>query len=297
MKTTKKNGATLLIDTKSTLGEGPVWDWKKQVLFWVDIEGCILHRYNPIRKEHHTWSFEHMVGAVVPTDKDTLLLALENGLARFKPTSETITPLAVLQNNRPEMRYNDGKVGPNGNFWIGSMHKQLAPNSGSLYRVDSHLKVTQMLSGTTISNGMAWTANHKLFYYIDTATQQVAQFSFDKSTSGITNKKVAFTIPESFGAPDGMTIDKEGMLWIAHWGGHAIRRWNPTTGEMIEKVGLPVPNVTSCCFGGENLDTLYIATARSGLNKAQLNEFPLSGGLFAFQTKVKGTPIYYFKET
>ncbi len=295
METTKKHSAELLLETKSILGEGPVWDWKRQALFWVDIEGCMLHQYIPIGKKHQKWSFEHTLGAVAPTEKGNLLLALETALATFEPTSETVTQLTVLQNDRPEMRYNDGKVGPNGNFWIGSMHKQLAPNSGTLYRVDNRLNATQEISGTTISNGMAWSANHKLFYYIDTATQQVAQFSFDKSTSSITNRKIAFTIPKNFGAPDGMTIDDEGMLWIAHWGGNAVRRWNPKTGELLEKIELPAPNVTSCCFGGEGLNTLYITTARSGLNESQLNLFPLSGGLFTFQTRVKGTPIHYFK--
>ncbi len=295
MKTTSKNSADLLLDTTSTLGEGPVWDWKNKLLFWVDIEGGLLHCYNPIGQEHQKWTFGQMLGAVVPTENSTLLLALETGLALFEPNTETLTKLSVLVNDLPELRYNDGKVGPNGNFWIGSMHKQLVPNSGNLYRVDHNLSVTQVISQTTISNGMAWTADHKQFYYIDTATQQVVQFHFDKNTSEIANRQVVITIPESAGAPDGMAIDEEGMLWIAHWGGFAVRRWNPHTGEVIEKIQLPAPNVTSCCFGGAHLDTLYITTARSGLSESQIKEFPQSGGLFAFQSKVKGTRIQYFK--
>ncbi len=284
----------LVLDAKCTLGEGPVWDWKKQHLFWVDIEGKILLRYDPSKGENRSWHFNEMIGAAVPMENGQLLLALESGLATFNAETETLVKHQVLKNGDPLMRFNDGKVGPDGNFWIGSMHKAFAPKAGNLYRVTKDFQTSVHISETTISNGMAWTADHRRFYYIDTPTYRVCSFDFDLGAAEISNKRTAISIPESFGGPDGMCIDADGMLWIAHWGGSCIRRWDPISGEVLEKVEVDAPHITSCCFGGENLDTLYITSARSGLTEAQLGEFPLSGGLFLYKPKVSGTPITYF---
>lgn len=293
MKTAK---ADLLLDTKSVLGEGPVWDWNKQHLLWVDIEGNGLHLFDPMNQEHKQWAFDGMLGAVVPSENGTVLLALESGLATFDLTNEKLIGLSVLENSKREMRYNDGKVDPNGNFWIGSMHKKAAPKMGNLYRVDAQMNPTQHIADTSISNGMAWTSDQKTFYYIDTAAYEVWRYEYDVTTSEIKNKRVAFPIPRDYGGPDGMSIDSEDMLWIAHWGGYCVRRWDPNTGKVLEKVMVDAPHVTSCCFGGNDLKTLYITTARSGLSPSQLEAFPLSGGLFIYESPIPGTPITYFKD-
>lgn len=294
MKTVK---ADLLLDTKSILGEGPVWDWRKQHLLWVDIEGNGLHLFNPRNQQHRLWTFDGMLGATVPIENGTMLLALESGLATFDLVDEQLIKHPVLQNSNPEMRYNDGKVDPNGNFWIGSMHKKATPKMGNFYRVDTKMNTTKHIADTSISNGMAWTSDQKTFYYIDSKAYEVWRYDYDIATSEINTKHIAFSIPEDFGAPDGMSIDSEDMLWIAHWGGNSIRRWNPNTGEVLQKVEVDAPHVTSCCFGGNDLKTLYITTARSGLSQSQLETFPLSGGLFVYKSQVKGTPISYFKDS
>lgn len=290
----KTQNAKLLIDAKSTLGEGPVWDINKQLLYWVDIEGCLLHAYNPSNGEKQERHFDKMIGAAVPTSSGKLLLALESGLASFSFENDTLLRHTALQNTDPEMRYNDGKVDPNGNFWIGSMHKHFAQKSGNLYQVKSNFKTSILIPETTISNGMAWTSDRKMFYFIDSPTFKVR--SYDYNNGVISNGKTAFEIPKHFGSPDGMCIDSENMLWIAHWGGHCIRRWNPINGKVLDKIFIPAPHVTSCCFGGENLKTLYITTARSGLTTESLEEFPLSGGLFTYTPEISGTPITYFKD-
>ncbi|WP_299533607.1 SMP-30/gluconolactonase/LRE family protein [Ulvibacterium sp.] len=289
--------ARLLLDSRSVLGEGPVWDWKKQHLLWVDIEGNSLLFFNPNDSKQKQWTFDGMLGAAVPVENGTVLLALESGLATFNLDNEELIRLPVLKNSNPEMRYNDGKVDPNGNFWIGSMCKNAAQKMGNLYRVDTLMNTTQHIADTSISNGMAWTSDQKTFYYIDTTAYEVWRYGYDIATSEITNKQVAFSIPRDFGGPDGMSIDSEDMLWIAHWGGNCVRRWNPNTGEVLEQVDVEAPHVTSCCFGGNDLKTLYITTARSGLSQNQLEEFPLSGGLFVHESQVKGMPITYFKNS
>lgn len=286
--------AKILYDAQATLGEGPVWDWKRQWLFWVDIEGKRLYRHNPSTGKNTNWSFEDMVGAAVPMKNGNLLLALESGMAEFNLESGQLTWLGLLENSDPEMRFNDGKVSPNGHFWIGSMHKKFYPKSGNLYRVPKNGPISILIRETAISNGMAWTSDLKIFYYIDSPTFQVLAYDFDAATDTISNQRVAFTVPKNHGSPDGMCIDAENKLWIAHWGGNQVRRWDPDKGDVLECVQVDAPHVTSCCFGGKNLESLYITTARSGLNKTKLKQFPLSGGLFVFRPRVSGTPIIYF---
>lgn len=157
MKTTKINEAQLLLNAQCTLGEGPIWDAKSQTLFWVDIEGKQLHNYNPEKEDHRFWELPSMAGAAVLKEDGNLLLALEEGLTTIDIHSGNITSHEVLKNSNPKMRYNDGKVGPNGHFYIGSMHKEVEPGSGNLYRVSSNWETDIQVPNTTISNGMAWT--------------------------------------------------------------------------------------------------------------------------------------------
>lgn len=290
------NKANLLVDAKATLGEGPVWDWKKKLLFWVDIEGCILHSHNRANGENHRYTFDHMIGAAAPTRSGKILLAFESGLASFDLKAGRLNWHYVLENHDHNMRFNDGKVSPKGDFWIGSMHKQFHSKTGNLYGVSPDFRTTIKISKTTISNGMAWTSDRKKFFFIDSPTYQICSYDYDNKTGQISNKKTAIEIPEGYGAPDGMCIDAEDMLWIAHWGGSCVRRWNPLTAQLVEEVHVAAPHVTSCCFGGEDLKTLYITTARSGLNKMQLKNFPLSGGLFEYRLSVSGKQITYFKD-
>ncbi len=288
--------ANLLNDAKATLGEGPVWDWRKQQLFWVDIEGGKLHSHNSSSGENQQWALDEMIGAAVPTISGKMLLALESGLATFDLEKEKLTWHYVLENNDSSMRFNDGKVSPNGDFWIGSMHKQFIQKTGNLYCVAPNFETSIKIQKTTISNGMAWTSDNKKFYFIDSPTHQIRSYDFNVATSQLSNDEIGFKIPEDFGSPDGMCIDSENMLWVAHWGGSCIRRWNPKTGQVLKQIDVPAPHVTSCCFGGEDLKTLYITTARSGLNDEQLKKFPLSGGLFIYHPDVVGKQITYFKD-
>lgn len=293
MSKIKTHISKLVLDSKATLGEGPVWEPKKQLLYWVDIEGCQLHAHKPDTRENQHWDFDKMIGAAIPTTTGTLLLAMETGLASYSPETETLVRHHVLENKDPQMRFNDGKVAPNGDLWLGTMHKKFLSKSGNLYQIQPDFNTSVLIPETTISNGMAWTSDTKKFYFIDSPTFQVR--SFDYLDGNISNGKTAFKIPESFGSPDGMCIDQENKLWIAHWGGNCIRKWDPITGKVLEKIAIPAPHVTSCCFGGEDLKTLYITTARSGMTAEQLEEFPLSGGLFSCPLEVSGTPITYFK--
>ena len=286
--------AELWWDAGAILGEGPTWDHRQKCLYWVDIEGERLHRWEPSGDKRQYWELGGMTGAVVPTEDGFLLLAHESGLHRFDPDSGSMDPLHVMEDLDPNLRFNDGKCDGFGNLWIGTMHKKSLAGAGNLYRIDPRLRPECILPGTSISNGMAWSADHRLFYYIDTPTFEVWCFEYDPESRSIFNKNVAIRIPKEAGSPDGMTIDREGMLWVAHWGGHSIRRWNPENGELLRTVSVAAPHVTSCCFGGENLDTLYITTARSGLSESEIRSFPGSGGVFMYRPGVEGIPIHFF---
>ncbi|MBT8184200.1 MAG: SMP-30/gluconolactonase/LRE family protein, partial [Eudoraea sp.] len=163
------------------------------------------------------------------------------------------------------------------------------------YKIDHHLQPLLQIEHTTISNGMAWSADRTKFYYIDSPLYEVSVFDFDPKNNTIKNRKTLFKIPKSFGSPDGMTIDEEGMLWIAHWGGSCVRRWNPADGKVLQRIPVDAPHVTSCCFGGKDFNILYITTARSGLGEDELRDFPLSGGLFCVKTEVAGRAVSLFK--
>lgn len=286
--------ASVLIDSKNQLGEGVMWHPAEKVLYWVDITPGILHRFDPKTGQTQSWPMGTMIGMVVPASPEGLVVALETGIFHFT-AEETLVRLHDFP-DAPEMgnRFNDGKCDPLGRLWVGTMNKQVRAHAGSLYCFDGET-LSPKISDLTISNGMAWSTDQKTFYFIDTVDYAVVAFDFDNQTGNISNKRKVLEIPQEMGAPDGMTIDRDGMLWIAHWGGSCVARWNPATGKILEKVDVPAPHVSSCTFGGNDMQTLFIITAREGLTYSQLEMFPLSGGLFQFNTDVKGDYNFLFK--
>ena len=269
------------------LGEGPYWHAQRNSFFWVDIENGELFEYSSISGNVKSWKFAHRLTLVVEGKADNLILALDQRIARFNLKAENLEWIASIE-KIPGNRLNDGKCDAKGRLWLGSMSKTFDKAAGALYSLNADLKIQKHLDQITISNGMAWTNDNKMLYYIDSPTQKVNAFKFDLESGAIQFDRTAIEIPISLGTPDGMCIDREGKLWIAHYGGSGVYRWDPFTGELMEKIPLPVPNVTSCAFGGKNLDTLLVTTARENLNEAQLREFPLSGDVFVIQTKTKG---------
>jgi sugar lactone lactonase YvrE len=285
----------LVIDAKAALGEGPCWDSEKQLLYWVDIMGKKVHVYNPKENTNRTISVDGYPGAVVPRKSGGLVVAMNQGYYALDLETEQLTLLASPENEPKTNRFNDGKCDASGRFWAGTMGMGSSEPAGNLYFLDQDLKITHLLDGIGTSNGIAWSGDNKTMYYIDSPTKQVVAFDFDLSSGGIKNKRVVVNIPEGEGVPDGMTIDSEGMLWVAQWGGYKVSRWNPHTGERLEIISVPVERVTSCTFGGENLDELYITTAGGGsLSEEELEKQPHAGGVFRIKVGVKGTINYAF---
>ncbi len=293
--TSKTENIELVLDTKSDLGEGAIWNNQTQKLYWVNITGKILNIYDPSSGENRELRTGQMIGTVVPTESGNVLVALEKGIYQMDISTGTKKQIIDPEETITGNRFNDGKCDPSGRFWAGTMSLSGEQKAGSLYRFDGDSTIHKMVENVSISNGIVWTSDLKRMYYIDTPTQVVMGYDYNNVSGEITNGKVAVNIPSDMGSPDGMTIDDEGNLWICLWGGSAVGCWNPQTGELIRKIEVPAKNVTSCAFGGEDLGTLYITTARQDTNDKELERFPNAGGVFKTHPGVKGVPADFFK--
>jgi sugar lactone lactonase YvrE len=284
----------LVVDAKAALGEGPIWDDRNAALYWVDIDGCRVHVFNPETGEDRAVYIGEPVGTVVPRASGGVVVALRSGFAHVDLATGTVTPLATPREKRPDLRFNDGKCDPAGRLWAGTITSHNDAGGACLYRLDTDLGTKRMLTGITNSNGLCWSLDASVFYYIDTPTQQVAAFDYDEATGEIANRRVAVQVPEEMGHPDGMTIDAEGKLWVACWGGWRVTRWDPATGKQLDSIPIPADHSSACAFGGPDLDELYVTTARTGLSDADFESQPHAGGLFRVRPGVKGIKAFVF---
>lgn len=269
-------------------GEGPVWYDGWPGLRWVDmLAGDVLE----LGARDGTLS-RHHVGTVAAALRPRLgggaVIAVERGFALADAALENIEPLGELWSDG-NIRMNEGGCDPDGRFYCGSMAYDETPGAGSLYRLDSGGGVSTVVTGVTISNGLAWSPDGATAYYIDTPTHRVDAFDYDRER-GLTGRRTLLEIPAEAGSPDGMTVDADGRLWIALWGGAAVRCYTPD-GRLAEQVPLPVELVTACTFGGPGLDELYITTSGQGLAEGQQ---PEAGALFRYRPGVRGVPALPF---
>jgi sugar lactone lactonase YvrE len=283
------------MDARATLGEGAIWDCRNSVLYWVDILEKKLFVLDPATNHNRAIEVGQFIGTVVPRASGGVMLALHHGFAHLDLETEKITPLARPESHLPDNRFNDGKCDPAGRFWAGTLSLLGKKNAGALYRLDTDLTVHRMLDGVTTSNGITWSLDARTLYYIDTPTRCVDAFDYDLETGDIANRRPVITIPETDGYPDGMTVDAEGMLWVAHWGGGRVTRWNPRDGKLLHTVRVPASRTTSCAFGGENLNRLFITTAQIGRSgQTPPPDEPHAGGIFIAEVGIRGIPAFAF---
>lgn len=295
----------LLINAQAILGEGPAWDAKTQTLYWVDILGKRIHAYQDGRDEFV--QLDELVGCVAPRRDGGLVAALHASFVTFDVVVRSGTPQTLAgYHPAPQQsllasvtepatnRFNDGKCDPAGRLLAGTMDMGESNPSGFLYSLEAGKPPRKLLDGITISNGLAWSPDYKIFYYIDTPTRQVRAFDYDLNTGDISSPRVAVEIPPSMGWPDGMTSDMEGRLWIALWGGARVSRWNPATGRLEAEVAVPALQSSACVFGGPRRDILFVTSARKGMDESALAQYPLSGGVFHIQTQTEGMPTFEF---
>ncbi len=280
----------LALDARALLGEGAVWDAARQVLYWVDIEAGVVHVFDPASGHDEAIPVSEHVGCVAPRAAGGLVLAIRRGFATLDPGSGTIALRVAPELHPPDVRFNDGRVDPAGRLWAGTMQLNCRPRAAALYRLDPDWRVHRMVDEVTISNGIAWTRDSRLMYYVDTPTATVVAFDYEQETGTIKSRRVVVEVPAEMGSPDGMTIDAEDCLWVAQWNGGFVGRWDPRTGRLLERHDLPARRVTSCAFGGSHFDELYVTTARFGLDEATLAAEPHAGGIFRLHPGVVGLP-------
>jgi sugar lactone lactonase YvrE len=259
-----------------------LWDARTDELLWVDILAEVVHRYDPLTGVDRTFDAGSYVGAVVPRAAGGYALAVAEGFALASDDGE-VTPLAATGHDEA-VRMNDGACDSRGRFWAGSMRLDEAEGGGCLYRLDADHTVTRICPGVTISNGIAWSPDDTLLYYVDTPTRKVDVFDFDASSGAAVNRRELFTVDPP-GSPDGLIADADGCLWIAFWGGGAVRRYSPD-GALVDVIEVPAENTTKAAFGGRDLADLYITTAAGPGEHA--------GGLFVARPGAAGTPAHAY---
>ncbi|MBW3601200.1 MAG: SMP-30/gluconolactonase/LRE family protein [Actinobacteria bacterium] len=284
----------LVWDAGAQIGEGPVWDAPLRTLVWLDIPRGLVHAWHHDEGPRQPFAVGQPVGAVAPRASGGLVAAVRDGFAFLQPGSGQVSMVADTEGDRPANRMNDGKCDPAGRFWAGTMALDEHPGAGALYRLDPDLRIERMLDGVTISNGLGWSPDGATMYYIDSPTGGVDAFDYDPDTGAVGGRRRVIDVHGRPGIPDGLTVDAEGCLWVAVFGGGRVQRHAPD-GTLLATVGLPVTQVTSCAFGGPGLDELYITSAREHLSGEALRDQPQAGGLFRHRPDgVVGLPAHEF---
>lgn len=271
--------AELFFSGGARLAEGPVWDDERRELLWVDIPAGLIHRTREDGLHDAAIDVGEHVGAVAIAADGRLVAAARSGfrLVDADRGHPLLAGLPVLP-GAPDLRMNDGKCDPRGRFLAGTMGYNDEPGAGALWCLDGK-RLTCLLTGVTISNGLAWSSDGKTLYYVDTPTQRIDAFDYDIASARLSHRRTEVDVPAGLGSPDGLTIDREGGLWLALWGGAAVHRY--VAGRLDEVLEVPSAFVTSCAFGGEQYETLYITTAED-------RRCGRSGAIFATTCNVAG---------
>lgn len=283
----------LLLDAKADLGEGPLWSARDQALYWTDIKVRKLNRYRLADGATRSWDMPDSIGwAIERRDKPGFIIGLAHAVVEATLEPFKLTRRCALETDLPGNRLNDAKVDPKGRIWFGTMDNAEKQHSGAFYRLDPDFSVHQVDRGYICANGPTFSPDGTIVYHTDSNLREIYRFDVQPDGS-LANKRVFARFGEDEGFPDGMTTDREGCLWVAHWGGWRITRFRPD-GTRDRAVPMPVSQVTSCTFGGDRLDRMFITSARIGLSDAQLAKEPLAGGLFEIDPGVTGLPTQQF---
>jgi sugar lactone lactonase YvrE len=273
--------------SRAKLGEGPAWDAKTSSLLWVDILGNCVHRLDPVTRTDRTVAVGRYPSAAIPTDDDRVLVCRQGEIAVGILAASGLSRLVELEPSIRTNRTNDAKCDPDGRLYVGTMRLDASAPDGTLYRVDWAGPPKPVVSALRCSNGMGWSPDSQFMYLIDSVPGTVDVFDFDRVSGEMRNRRTLITVPAEEGMPDGMCVDTEGGLWVAIWGGSSVRRYSPN-GQLDAVIDVPTSRVTSCCFGGAQLDDLYITTA--GLDDYDTH----SGRLFRASPGIGGLPTVPF---
>jgi len=277
----------VVVDERADVGEGPLWDHRAGLLYWVDITPGRLHVFDPGSGSSWTHEMGQSLGSVALRERGGLIVALRDGLHTLDPDEGRLEPLLEIDSRAPTLWLNDSACDRAGRLWVDSVSDDEKPGSSCLYRVHPSLKLSKEVEGATLANGLGWSPDDRTMYFVDSMADGISAFDYDLTSGRLSGRRNFVQSEAEQGLPDGLTVDEEGFVWVAYWGGWCVRRYSPE-GTLDRVVELPVSQVSSCSFGGENLDELYITTAANQLSAEDLSVQPAAGSLFRARPGVRG---------
>jgi sugar lactone lactonase YvrE len=281
-----------VISVDNELAEGPLWNEKEQALYWVNIPKGCFYRFFPAIGKHESFEIGIPLGVLGFRASGGLIMATARGLAFWDMNTQLLQYVAEPEAGIPNSHFNDGAVDRRGRFWAGTVVN--GKEDGNLYRLDSDLSLHKMETGISCSNGIGWSPDNRIMYYTDSPANAIYAYDFDLASGEITHRRVFVRTPENDGVPDGLAIDSEGFVWSARWDGKKVSRYDPQ-GKLVQEIKVPARFVSSCTFGGEQLDTLYITTGIGDDPDGEIKRIlPWSGDLFCAYPGVKGLPAPRF---
>ena len=280
---------TCCLDVKASLGECPLWSIDDQALYWVDINAPSLNRFDPTTGANAAWPMPESIGCVALRSRGGFVAALRSGFWALDREGKIERKLVDAPYDTAHHRFNDGRTDAQGRLWAGSMNETRDRNSAMLYRLDPDLKLTAMLGDIMISNGLAFSPDGRTLYHADTPARTVHAYDFDRAAGTISRRRVFISFAGDKERPDGAAIDRDGCYWSALYGAGKIVRLSPS-GELLAEYPLPAMCPTMCSFGGSDLKTLYVTSARQRREPEELARLPQSGGIFAMRVDTPGLP-------
>jgi sugar lactone lactonase YvrE len=276
-----------VLDAKASLGECPVWSVADQALYWVDINSPTLNRFDPANETNAAWPMPASIGSFALRMRGGFIAALRDGIWFVDRDGKLEHKIANAPYDPSHHRFNDGRADAQGRFWVGSMNERRDANSAMLYRMDSNLKLSPVVADIMISNGLGFSPDGRTLYHADTPARTVWAYDVDAATAAISNRRVFAHFDGETDRPDGGAVDSEGCYWSAFYRGSKVVRLSPQ-GKLLAEYPLPAMCPTMCAFGGPDLRTLYVTTARQGRDDAELARLPQSGGIFALRVDTPG---------
>jgi sugar lactone lactonase YvrE len=289
-----------ILDARAQIGESPVWSAEEQALYWVDILAPSLNRLEPATGARHSWRMPSSIGCLALTDTGAILVALRNGLHLFDPAREKLTFLVDPEADKAGgpiegNRYNDGKVSPDGRLFVGTMDEaEMSRPRGGLYRFDPDGSAHAVRDGLVVSNGLAWSADGRTLFHSDSKAKRLWRSDYDPETGGLGEPVLIAEPDEATGRPDGAATDMAGGYWSAGISAGVLNRWLPD-GTLDSHIAVPCAAPTMPCFGGPDMRTIFITSARHHVAPDRLAGYPLSGGIFALQAEIPGVPVARFR--
>lgn len=287
------NNANLILDAQSKHGESPYWSVDKLMLYWLDIMSSEVHLFDPKSKNDFVYKLDILPTTLVEKESGGFLVSSVDGIYQYDEQFSAKSLVLPLEADNADTRFNDGKADPAGRFWVGSMNAHGKAGGGSLYCIADDYSYEKVISPVDISNGIVWSSQNKM-YYTHSLSGEILKYDYDPRTESISNGGVEYLFKNQI--PDGMAIDSNDNLWVALWGEGKVICIDTKIHKEVFSICVDAQLVSAVAFGGKDLKTLFITTSRLGLSEKDIEEYPLSGGLFAYQTDIRGKVFYKFTE-